>query len=111
MNNDYFWLLTLLILCVGFSIQPLRELWRKMRPSRNALQQNKTKALGASERVRTSESLGTSEPMHSSNQRDSILKKYNVPSSYLSYLSRLNNEELEDWARAFFAANTDRSWQ
>jgi hypothetical protein len=93
MNNEIFWLVTLVILCIGFSIQPLRALWRKLRPIAEAPSKNRTK------------------PVYTIEQRQSILDKYKVPSSYLGYLSHLNNEELEEWAKEFFSAGADRDWQ
>ena len=93
MNNNIYWLLTLLVLCVGFSIQPLRELWRKLRRRNETCPKSATKLV------------------HTSGQRQTILDKYNIPSSYLGYMSHLNNEELEEWAKSFFSANEDRFWQ
>jgi len=108
MNNDVFWLVTLLILCVGFSIQPLKALWRKLRPSSKTPPNNETPPKNRTMLVPPAKQP-TSEPLPE--QRRSILKRYNIPSSYLGYLSHLDNEELEEWARTFHSANEDRRWQ
>jgi hypothetical protein len=91
-NDSFYWLLTLVILCLGFSIQPLRALWRKLRPSNETPLKNRQKVA------------------YASGQRRSILEKYNVPASYLGYMSSLNNEELEEWAKAFHSVHEDGHW-
>jgi hypothetical protein len=111
MNNETFWLLTLLILCIGFSIQPLRELWRKLRPVKESQPVDEAKPVLAPVEAPLPEEPPPSKPIFPVNPREAILRKYNIPRSYLGYLSRLNNEELEDWAKAFYAANADRRWQ
>jgi hypothetical protein len=111
MESDVFWLLTLLILCVGFSIQPLRELWRRLRATKETLPPNEAKPAPAATNLPAPEEPPAAKPVLPANPREAILKKYNIPRSYLGYLSRLNNDELEEWAKAFFASNADRRWQ
>src|SRR5438105_2690196 len=79
MNNEIFWLLTLVILCVGFSIQPLRELWRKMRHGHVASLKNSPLPVASLEQIESTRRKHRLERLQPSSERESILYKYKIP--------------------------------